>query len=101
MSETIEQLERRRELLREIKALVEEISLMEVPDEEEMKAVAGHLENLTALQELEPPDEEETEAVAKHLSNLEQIDSMEVPGEEEMEQTAKHLAALEAIQAAA
>ena len=67
--ETIKELTERRDLLKEIAELKDE-----VPSEEEMESLAEYVSNLTALTNLNAdikiPNEEEMEALAQHLANL-------------------------------
>ena len=49
MAETIEELERRRDLLKEIAALANEM-----PSDDEIKAAADHLETLRAIGQADP-----------------------------------------------
>jgi hypothetical protein len=95
MSETIEELQRRRDLLAEIKELTDAISdNIELSD---LKDVAGYVENLRAFEDLVEPDEDTMKAVADHLANLKELEGMEVPSEDYMEDVAKHVANLRVI----
>jgi hypothetical protein len=93
MTEAIAELEKRRDLLKEINALV--------PDEETMAALAAYVENVKALEGLEGPDEEYMKAVADHHDTLKAIEAADFPSDEEIEKAAEHYATLKAIENAA
>jgi hypothetical protein len=93
VTETIEELEKRRDLLKEINALI--------PDEETMAALAAYVENIRGLEGLEQPTEDDMKAVADHLSILKEIENTEAPSDEEMKAIADHLATLKEIENAA
>jgi hypothetical protein len=93
MTETIAELEKRRDLLKEINALM--------PDEETMEALAAYVENVKALEGLEGPDEEYMKAVADHHDTLKAIEAADFPSDEAIEKAAEHYATLKAIEDAA
>lgn len=94
MKETIEDLERRRDLLKELIELAKDI-----PTEDEIEAVQKHLSNLTAIGMADAPSEDWMQAVADHAADLTEIGNSEaVPTEDEMAAVAEHLANLKQIE---
>ena len=96
MKESIADLERRRDLLKEIKELSEWC-----PDEDERGEIADHLATLKEIKETDAPDEDHMKDVSDHLVTLNQIAEADYPSDDEIKAASDHLATLEAIEKAA
>jgi hypothetical protein len=99
MTDSIEDLERRRDLLKEIAELSSAL-----PDEDEMEAVSDYVSNLKAIPELEERsgvDEDTMRAVDDYVGNLGTIPELEErfhPGEDAMKEVADYVANLGQIE---
>jgi hypothetical protein len=91
--ESIADLERRRDLLKEIKELSES-----GPSEDYMNEVADHLITLKAIEEMDSPDEDVMKQVGDHLATLTAIENSDYPTEDVMKEIDDHFATLKAIE---
>jgi hypothetical protein len=93
-TETIADLEKRRDLLKEIKELCQSL-----PDDDYMKEVANHYATLKAIEECNLPDEDWMKEVDDHYATLKLIEETDAPSDEEMKEASDHLATLREIAA--
>jgi hypothetical protein len=93
MTETIADLERRRDLLKEIKELSES-----GPTEDYMKEVADHFLTLKAIEEIDSPDGDVMKEIGDHLVTLKAIEEADYPSDDEMKAADDHYATLKAIE---
>lgn len=93
MTNSIEDLERRRDLLKEIKELSQWC-----PDEDERGEIRDHLAVLQEIARTDGPDEDYMKNVDDHLVALRAIAEMETPSEDEMRDVSDHLATLKTIE---
>lgn len=98
--DTVEDLQKRIVLLKEIVSLNEKIveQGLSIPCEEDMAEAANYLETLKELQDYEQPDEDEMVAAFGHLQTLEAIEEHKLPSDDEIEKAAQHLATLNEIE---
>ncbi|MCK1632658.1 hypothetical protein [Bradyrhizobium sp. 162] len=99
MTESIADLQMRRDLLKEIAELGKEIAQLDIPTDDAVDAVAGYVQNLMRIEGLDKPSEEEMEAVQRHLAALIEIEQSDaMPGDDEIEKARDHLARLMEIE---
>ena len=92
MPESIADLEKRRDLLKEIKKLSES-----GPDEDQMKVLDDYLDTLSRIKEFHAPDDDAITEADRYLATLTAIEDLPAPNEDEMEKASRHLATLNAI----
>jgi hypothetical protein len=93
MKESLADLEKRRDLLKEIKELSDSL-----PNEDEMEAASSHLATLKAIEETDSPDEDHMREVSDHLAALKEIAETDSPSEDEMRDVSDHLVTLKTIE---
>jgi hypothetical protein len=93
MTESIADLEKRRDLLKEIKELSES-----GPDEDYMKAVDDHLATLKQIAETDYPDEDVMKEIDDHFATLKAIEAADYPTDDEIKAASDHLATLKEIE---
>ena len=121
MADSIEDLQKRRDLLKEIKELEDEIGDvsiknlekrllllkeikeegLEAPDEVAVDTAADHLRTLREIEVYTLAGDEDVEAASRYLATLKQIEEQPVPNEDEIKAAAEYLATLKAIEVAA
>jgi hypothetical protein len=120
VTETIEELRERRDLLKEIAELsarvlnedeinaaadhlyvLRAITNCEMPDENDIESAEGHLATLKQIEEFAPLDQNEIDAAEGHLGTLKQIEDITPPSQNDIEVAEKHLEVLKAIEDAA
>jgi hypothetical protein len=93
MTESIADLTKRRNLLKEIKALSDSL-----PNEEGMEALGNYLATLKLIGETDSPDEDEIKECSDHLATLIALQDFPTPNEDEMKEASDHLATLKEIE---
>jgi hypothetical protein len=93
MKESIADLERRRDLLKEIKELSQWC-----PDEDNAERAGSFLATLKEIAETDWPDEDYMKEVDDHLAALRQIAEIDSPSEDEMRDVSDHLVTLKTIE---
>jgi hypothetical protein len=92
MTESIEDLEKRRDLLKEIKELSEWC-----PSEDDVAQIERYVVALKQIEECDLPDEDWMEEVDDHLATLQAIKELDGPTEDDMKAASDHLATLTEI----
>jgi hypothetical protein len=106
MTESIADLEKRRDLLKEIKDLSEShlATLKEInedyaaPTDDEIRFADGHLATLKELQDYAEPTDDEINAAYGHLNTLKEIAETDSPTDDEIKAAGDHLATLKEIE---
>jgi chromosome segregation ATPase len=93
MKESIADLERRRDLLKEIKELYQSL-----PDEDYMSEVADHHATLKAIADHPVPDEDWMKEVDDHYATLKAIEEINPPTDAEIQAASDHYDTLTAIE---
>lgn len=92
-TETIAELEKRRDLLKEIKELWDSL-----PGEDEMEAAGAYLAALKEIDETDAPDEDVMSEAHSYLAALKEIAETDAPSDDEMKDASDHLATLKEIE---